>query len=132
MSICHSEESLRHLGAASMSEAEFASLEKHIEDCAGCQAALERLARSGGETKATVPLREPVQAPALARFVLEHELGRGSMGIVYRAWQPDLARHIAIKFLNRSSTASQEEREALAHRSAGALPSPPSGDRANP
>ena len=113
MSSCPSDESLQRLGMVSMSETDFVSLEKHIQECGDCQAALERLARDGsqGEAGSFIRLSEPQQAPALPGFVVEHELGRGSMGVVYRAWQPNLARHVAIKFLRRGTEASLEERE---------------------
>ena len=37
----------------------------------------------------------------LGEFELMAELGRGAMGVVWRAWQPVLRRHVAIKVLPR-------------------------------
>jgi tetratricopeptide (TPR) repeat protein len=112
MTTCPSDQSLKRLGTVAMSDAEFAAMEKHVEQCGGCQAILERLARNASEVETALPLRlaEPIQTPALDGFVVEHELGRGSMGVVYRAWQPDLARHVAIKFLKRAASAQQRAR----------------------
>jgi serine/threonine protein kinase len=113
VSSCPTEESLKRLGTIAMSETNFVSLEKHIQECRECQAALERLAKddSHGATSALNRISEPLQPPALSGFVVEQELGRGSMGVVYRAWQPNLARHVAIKFLKRGAVAGREERE---------------------
>jgi tetratricopeptide (TPR) repeat protein len=113
MSSCPPDEKLQLLGAVSMSETDFVSLEKHIQECGDCQAALERLARdvSQGEAGSFIPLSEPQEAPPVPGFVLEHELGRGSMGVVYLAWQPNLARHVAIKFLRRGAADGPEERD---------------------
>ena len=46
-----------------------------------------------------LPPRE--QPPMIPGFVIERELGRGGMGVVYQAWQPQLARRVAIKVVER-------------------------------
>jgi hypothetical protein len=51
MSTCPTDESLRHLGTLSMSDGDFLSLEKHIQDCVDCQAELERLAGEGSSPR---------------------------------------------------------------------------------
>jgi tetratricopeptide (TPR) repeat protein len=113
VSSCPTDESLRRLGTVTISETDFVALERHIQECRACQATLERLARDGsqGEARSFIRLSEPRQAPALTGFVIEHELGRGGMGVVYRAWQPNLARHVAIKLLKRCASASFEARQ---------------------
>jgi serine/threonine protein kinase len=113
MSPCPSDASLARIGAATLGQTEFVSLEKHIEACADCQAALERLARdSVQQSDRSFPgVFETPQLPDLSGFMLEEELGRGSTGIVYRAWQPELARHVAIKFLPKPAATNHEVRE---------------------
>jgi serine/threonine-protein kinase len=64
------------------------------------------------------------------RYVVSHELGRGGMGIVYEATDPQIGRRLAIKIINFQSFTSAEESTALRDRlfrearSAGALSHP--------
>ena len=52
----------------------------------------------------------PEQPPTIPGFVIERELGRGGMGVVYQAWQPQLARRVAIKVVSASIGIGAEDR----------------------
>jgi WD40 repeat protein len=57
---------------------------------------------------ATVPNKPPVD---FHRYKLQEELGRGGMGVVYRAAQPDLHREVAIKLMRGGPFASSIEKQ---------------------
>jgi tetratricopeptide (TPR) repeat protein len=75
------------------------ALREHAATCDDCTAVLEGL-----ETKA--------QVRSVGRYVLLVEIGRGGMGRVFRAFDPQLERTVAVKLL-RSDRQSQAENQHL-------------------
>lgn len=65
----------------------------------------------------------PTDAMEFGKYQLLEELGRGGMGVVYRAWQADLRRHVAVKMILHSRLASKEDvrRFSVEAQSAGGL-----------
>ncbi len=90
------------------------------------QRAAEEAASASGPQGAPAPA--PSVGPstdAAARYVLEQELGRGGMGVVYRARDTRLGRTIAIKILNpRQHTPEAIRRFEREARAAAALSHP--------
>jgi serine/threonine protein kinase len=87
-------------------------MEAHVEACTNCQKVLERLAAlpsiSGGS--GGTRLAEMEQPPTIPGFVIEREIGRGGMGVVYQAWQPQLDRRVAVKVVSASAEIGAEDR----------------------
>src|SRR5579875_1420364 len=108
MSPCPSEGILRSLGTDALTEASYAAIEAHVEDCPRCKAALERLVRKSPGSPVSLPDSE--QWPHIPGFEIERELGRGSMSVVYQAWQPSLERYVALKIVRSGPDSSSRER----------------------
>jgi WD40 repeat protein/serine/threonine protein kinase len=68
------------------------------------------------------PARLPERA--VGEFELLSRLGRGGMGVVYRAWQPSLCRQVAVKCMLRSGDPKAEARFAREIRALGRVEHP--------
>ena len=67
---------------------------------------------------------KPAAGRTIGEFELLSRLGRGGMGVVYRAWQPSLARQVALKCLLASGDPRIDARFAREIRSLGKVEHP--------
>ncbi len=98
---CPSPQALAAWRTGSLPGPEQAALEAHVAGCARCAAALEQPLRDEAPTApAGDGAGEPVRpGQRIDRYVVLWELGRGGMGAVYAAFDPQLDRKVALKLL---------------------------------
>jgi eukaryotic-like serine/threonine-protein kinase len=95
------------LGAAGVDQ-----LHEHVAGCAACAELLTALARAHDPDAA-----RPTTGQSHSEYVLADRIGRGGMGVVFRAHDTQLGRTVAVKFLANGAHAPSLEarfkREAL-------------------
>lgn len=95
------------------------------ERCAGDDALLTRVtklleahAEGPAGFLATPAMEKPVSGARLGRYLVETELGRGGMGVVFAAWDDALKRRVAVKLVRADrgipDARARLEREAQA------------------
>ena len=110
MFACPTAATLARMGDDSLGGTTDGVLERHIEGCPECQARLERLARNDAGAEGTMPrLPEAGRPPEIPGFVIERELGRGAMSVVYQGRQPSLDRRVALKVVRSGPAAGSLE-----------------------
>lgn len=109
----------RHVGGEG-TEAERARVTRHIDGCDPCRMLLAALVRTLVAPDADEPSHRLLpRGTNLGRYVLLDPVGRGGMGVVYGAFDPELDRKVALKFLrgrdgNRAGSRTQLLAEAQA------------------
>jgi tetratricopeptide (TPR) repeat protein len=94
--------------------------ERHLDECSHCREVVAAAARAftdvGPASQRTEPSQEPadgVRGASIGRYLLLQVVGRGGMGVVYAAYDPELDRRIALKLLTASDAGGPISRSRL-------------------
>ena len=109
---CPSDLILARLGHDTLDVVQRTAIEEHVQRCEKCVGVLEKLVSHGTATapeSASLPAEENL--PNIPGFAIEGEIGRGGMGVVYRACEPKLARTVALKIVRSGPMTGSRERK---------------------
>jgi tRNA A-37 threonylcarbamoyl transferase component Bud32 len=119
---CLSDSTLAAFAEGRLAEAAHAGIEEHVADCSDCRAVLVRAA--GAERPEGLASSDPSGTEAdpealapgarVGRYVVQRLIGRGAMGAVYAASDPDLDRKVAVKLLRADALSDAARRRTRA------------------
>ncbi len=110
---CPDEDALLAFVSGVLSTPEATRIELHLDACAACREVVaeagDALAGSWAESQADAPAVAPRPSwprtgERVGRYHLLEVLGRGAMGVVYAAFDPELDRRVAVKLIYRGAT----------------------------
>lgn len=97
-------------------------IEAHLDRCEACRTWVSAVAFAEGTPSLEEPEAPPTVFPdevvaragvSVGRYVLLGRLGAGGMGVVAKAYDPELDRHVAIKILRQPLTSDTARRRLL-------------------
>ena len=94
-------------GALEGADAE--AFHQHLDACQSCQRLVAEVARAEAAP-------EPQRGDTLDRFLILNALGRGGMGVVYAAFDPQLDRKVALTLLRPDGGSSHTPGAELRRR----------------
>lgn len=115
------DEALFALARGELGGAELARAEAHLRACADCRAVLAEAARSLEPASAAERAADERGPTRIARYGIVSLLGAGASGVVYRAFDPQLKREVALKLLRPELHGTSPEQSARMRREAQAM-----------
>ncbi len=106
---------------------ERSSLHEHVEACAVCFALVAHMLRGSDPVPDVAPVVDPdiARGVTMGRYMVLDLVGRGGMGVIYSAYDPELDRKVALKVLRPQRAAGGaetiEQLEARLRREAQAM-----------
>lgn len=100
---CPSEDQLVRMVEGALGQDSLTMVEQHVDSCEACAAVLAGL---GG-------LEQSQVRRTLGRYQLDRRIAAGGMGEVWAAWDPQLRRELAIKFVRPDRADDGRERDRL-------------------
>ncbi|MBK7859992.1 MAG: serine/threonine protein kinase [Archangiaceae bacterium] len=124
---CPADEQIVLLVEGKLEPAALQRVQEHVDGCVHCRRLLSALARSGEPATETGggwgTASEPEVAPGtrVDRYIVLERVGSGGMGVVFSAYDPELKRKIALKFLKERAGDEVPRQRARLLREAQAL-----------
>jgi len=115
------DETLFAFARGELAETELQRVEGHLQHCADCRAVLAEAARSLEPGIVDAAGSSSGGPTSIARYQIMTLLGAGAAGVVYRAFDPQLKREVALKLLRPELHGASPEQSARMLREAQAM-----------
>jgi tRNA A-37 threonylcarbamoyl transferase component Bud32 len=119
---CIDDEALFALARGELSGSELAQAELHLRDCADCRAVLAEAARAiQSSSTSDAQLLDDSAPTQIDRYQVVSLIGAGASGVVYRGFDPQLKRTVALKVLRHDLHGERPDQSQRMLREAQAM-----------